>query len=257
MKLLSKVFKFAKDLWIMFGIALLILIGIELLLSFGFYFRSLWHSPDSNYKLKADTYAGASWAPQYYVEYEELGLPRWKPYVYWGRRPHQGSVININAEGIRNTYQDAEMDASNSTKKVFMFGGSTMWGAAVRDDFTIPSFFAKEIKSKGVACKVTNYGQSGHVSTQEVIELLLQLQNGNIPDAVIFYDGVNDTFAAFQHNVAGTPQNEFNREIEFNLLQKKEIRRLAAQDLIKQLTLMRFLNGILDRSGSAKERSSL
>jgi lysophospholipase L1-like esterase len=252
MKLLGKIIKFARDAWVVFGIALLMLVAVETLLSLGFYIRGFWHSPEPDYRFKADTFAGASWAPQYYKEYQELGLPMWKPYVYWGRRPYQGSVININSDGIRKTYTDADAVASSSAIKVFMFGGSTMWGAAARDDFTIPSLFAKEIKSKGLTCKVTNFGQSGHVSTQEVIELLLLLQSGNIPDAVIFYDGVNDTFAAFQHNVAGVPQNEFNREIEFNLLQKKEISSLAVQDAIKQFTLMRFLNGILDRVGVQK-----
>ena len=71
-----------------------------------------------------------------------------------------------------------------------------MWGAGARDDFTIPSHFAKEVESRGINCKVTNFGRSAHVSAQEVIELSLQIQNGNIPGEAIVYDDVNDTFAA-------------------------------------------------------------
>lgn len=41
---------------------------------------------------------------------------------------------------------------------------------------------------------------------------------GNIPDIVIFYDGANDAYAAWQSGVAGVPQNENNRIAEFNAL---------------------------------------
>ncbi|MGH9876489.1 MAG: SGNH/GDSL hydrolase family protein [Nitrososphaerales archaeon] len=237
----------------MFGIAIFALVAIEIILSLTFYIRSFWLSPDPDYRIKADTFAGATWASQYYKEINELGLPRWSPYVYWRRKPRQDSLININSDGIRKTYNDEAAGASVQATKVFMFGGSTMWGAGARDDFTIPSFFAKIARSKGITCNVTNFGQPGYVSTQGVIELLLQLQNGNVPDVVIFYDGVNDTFAAFQQGVAGLPQNEFNREAEFNLLQRSELRSLAVQDVINQLSALRFINGMLDRFGARQD----
>lgn len=256
MKVLKKLLKFARELWLMLGIAILMLTVIELALSFGFYVRGFWHSPDPNYKLKADTFAGASWVSQYYKEFDALGLAPWKPYVYWGRKPHRGETININEEGIRKTYCNPAAAGSTEAVKVFMFGGSTMWGAGARDDFTIPSYFAKETQHRGLLSKVTNLGQSGYVSTQEVIELLLQLQKGNIPDAVIFYDGVNDAFAAFQSGVAGLPQNEFNREQEFNLLKREEFKGLALQESVKKLNTLRFLNGVLDRAGVSKPGTS-
>ena len=255
MKLLNKLIKFARDAWVIFGIAILMLVVIEAVISLGFYIRGFWHSPDPNYWLKADTYAGASWTPQYFREFEELGLLRWEPYVYWRRRPHQGNGINVNSDGIRKTYKDDAPEAPGSTVKVFMFGGSTMWGVGARDDFTIPSYFAKEVESRGIHCKVTNFGQSGYVSTQEVIELSLQIRNGNIPDVAIFYDGGNDTGAAFQYGVAGLPQNEYNREVEFNLLQKDELRSLAVRDAVKRLSIIRFINGAL--SGLVASRSDI
>lgn len=46
-------------------------------------------------------------------------------------------------------------------------------------------------------------------------------------DLVIFYDGVNDTFSAYQNRgVAGLPLNESNREREFNLLRQGQLGRL-------------------------------
>ena len=62
-------------------------------------------------------------------------------------------------------------------------------------------------------------GESGYVNTQSLLALELELRGGNVPDEVIFYDGVNDVFSTFQNNEAGLPQNEQNRATEFNLLQ--------------------------------------
>jgi hypothetical protein len=40
-----------------------------------------------------------------------------------------------------------------------------------------------------------------------VLTLLMQLQAGNVPDLVLFYDGPNDIFAAYQSGRAGIQQN--------------------------------------------------
>ncbi|MBC8457124.1 MAG: hypothetical protein H8D67_03910, partial [Deltaproteobacteria bacterium] len=74
---------------------------------------------------------------------------------------------------------------------------------------------------------------------QEVIDLFLQLQKGNIPNIVIFYDGINDTFSAFQNGISGIPQNEWNRKKEFNLLKPSRY-----NDLNKF-----FLLSLFERSG--------
>jgi lysophospholipase L1-like esterase len=124
-----------------------------------------------------------------------------------------------------------------------------MWGLGSEDASTIPSIFAKEAKNKGINCEVVNFGQYAYVSTQEIIELTLQLQKGNVPDVVIFYDGVNDTFSGFQLSVPGLPHDEIRREKEFCLLERKEIQTLAAQSAIRQLSTMRFLHGVLQKSG--------
>jgi len=249
MKLLKSLIKFVRNAWITFGISALMFVTIELCLSLVFHIRSFWRTPDADYRIKADTHSGASWAEPYYKEFAGLGLLGWKSYVYWRRNPSHGNYININQDGLRKTYSEEGSNNTGSKIKVFMFGGSTLWGAGARDDYTIPSFFAKETIGNGINCEVVNFGQSGYVSTQEVIEMMLQLQKRNIPDVVIFYDGINDTFSAFQLAVAGLPQNEFNREMEFNLTQKKELRALAVRDALKQLSIVRLLNALHGGSG--------
>ncbi len=259
MILLKKFNKFARDLWLIIGISLLIFVVMDVSFWLAFQVRDKWRSPVPywGYRVKADTYVDASWVASYWEEFEtKLGKLRWEPYVYARRTPYQGEYINISLDGIRKTYSVTASEGMKPTKRIFMFGGSTMWGSGARDDCTIPSFFVKETKKKGINCEAVNFGEHGYVSTQEVIELMLQLQKGNIPDAVIFYDGVNDTFAAFQSHVAGLPHNEFNREKEFNLLERRELKTYAIQYAVRQLSTIRFLNGLLKKLENSDESNT-
>jgi lysophospholipase L1-like esterase len=108
------------------------------------------------------------------------------------------------------------------------------------------------IREKGVVCNVTNFGGSGYVSMQELIALELQLRQGNVPDLVVFYDGVNDTYAAWQQGAAGVPQNEQTRVLEFNLSNPKrraERTTRLLQEYAARLALRRFAMSIAGKVG--------
>jgi lysophospholipase L1-like esterase len=133
-----------------------------------------------------------------------------------------------------------------------MFGGSTLWGYGARDEFTIPSQVAKKLTTRlETGVWVTNFAENGYVSTQEVIALMLELRKGNVPDVVAFFDGVNDTFAAFQSGVAGIPQNESNRVVEFDLLQRVSWR----QAVVERLALYRLSLGAVRSLGLSRSTS--
>ena len=72
-------------------------------------------------------------------------------------------------------------------KVIYMFGGSTAFGANVADDETIPAYLEREIEAM-----VVNFGQENYSMHQEVYLLVDNLLKGNIPDYVVFYDGVNE-----------------------------------------------------------------
>jgi lysophospholipase L1-like esterase len=125
-----------------------------------------------------------------------------------------------------------------------MFGGSTMWGAGSRDSFTVPSLLARALQGRELRVEITNFGETGYVSTQGVITLLLQLRKGNVPDAVIFYEGVNDTYSAYQNGIAGIPQNEFNRVKEFNLSHPEklqDVKEIFIKGVLNNLSTVRFV----------------
>jgi lysophospholipase L1-like esterase len=100
-----------------------------------------------------------------------------------------------------------------------MLGGSTLWGTGVRDNYTLASLLAKRFANNSdYDVEVTNLGQIGYVSTQELLLLYQLLRRGQRADLLVFYDGVNDAFTGYQNGMGGLTQSEFFRAQEFSIL---------------------------------------
>lgn len=141
-------------------------------------------------------YAEQNWGSTYWKEFKQALKTVYSPYVIWRSVPFHGTLINIDPSGYRHT-PGAECGAD--TYKVYIFGGSAIWGWGSPDDKTIPALLQSGLRSKlGKPVCVMNYGENAYVSTQGVIHLMLLLESGDVPSAVIFYDGVNDVLAASQ-----------------------------------------------------------
>ncbi len=163
---------------------------------------------------------GFMWAKNYFKEFKASSQLEWKPYTGWRRKAFKGEYINIDQNGIRYTVNKLNnKDNDNKTINIFMFGGSTLWGTGARDDNTIPSIVAEILTKNGLNVRVTNFGETGYVNFQETIELLIQLQKNLTPDIVVFYDGINDSFAGFQSGMGGSLQNAMKRKNEFGVLE--------------------------------------
>jgi hypothetical protein len=115
----------------------------------------------------------------------------YRSYVLWRVAPTKGSNISVDAEGWRRTfYSHCELGAYT----IWMFGSSGLWGDFNRDNETIASLLAKKYEESGRQVCVKNYGQRGWASTQEVIQLMLELKHtANKPNVVLFYDGSLDS----------------------------------------------------------------
>ena len=163
----------------------------------------------------------SAWMTEFVEEFCRSYTAEWSSYVYFRRKPFAGRHINVDSTGLRSTWQFARTDPNGTRPlRVMLFGGSTMWGTGARDSATIPASLSRIIASDPASgpVRVENFGESGFVSTQSILRLMLELRRGNVPDYVIFYDGVNDVFSAYQNQEAGLPQNESHRAAEFNLL---------------------------------------
>jgi len=164
-------------------------------------------------RTRADALHGLDWPEQYFREGRGTSRTYWQPYVYWRRIVSETKYINVDERGIRRSW--SAPDAGTDAPRIFFFGGSTMWGTGAPDEGTIPSLVAKTLADGRAPVRVVNFGELGYVSTQGLIRLLLELRRGNVPDLVVTYDGVNDTYAAFQTRQPGIPQNESRRRQDY------------------------------------------
>ena len=232
--------------WDMIGITALLIITVEFI-SLGLLSLLDTDPRQRDFRLDSDAYAGAPWVVGYFEEDANLRA-QWDPYTYWKMAPFDGRYIHIDDEGRRQTVLPAEADGPT----IFMFGGSTMWGTGSRDAYTIPSQVAAALSRQGVRANVVNFGEIGYVSTQEVLSLMLELREGNVPDVVVFYDGINDVTSAIHNRVAGIPHNEYRRHAEFNLLSRHRTRDYNREFVIRWINdsaTVRIVRALLYRIG--------
>jgi lysophospholipase L1-like esterase len=182
-------------------------------------------------------YASLPWPKEYFAELRRLTISRFDPFLGWRRPEFHGKYINLSKEGIRSTW-NPKVAREQKVKKVFCFGGSTTWGVGARDDFTVPSLLSKRLNQGRPAFQVTNFGEKGYTSTQELIYLVLLLKQKNIPDYVIFYDGVNEVMVGAMNGKPGLVFNFEGMRDQFEGKDKKSGRNKIWQE-IKRLKLYR------------------
>jgi hypothetical protein len=184
-----------------------LLIVIEILSAISFKITEVRQGGLENAQASAalSVYKSQPWAATYWREEVAAFKVLYEPYVIWRRAPYKGETIVIEDDGIRRT---THSDCAGQNYKIWIFGGSTMWGAGSPDWLTIPSLLAEQYEKSGMPVCVRNYGTSAWVSTQETIEFMQELKRASRkPDLVIFYDGVNDAFTLYQSGMIDVPQN--------------------------------------------------
>lgn len=167
--------------------------------------RGLVVDEETAHHLDLPSYRDQSWAKVYWQEALEVRRRHYRPHVVWRRAAYTGETIEIDERGFRRT---PGSECREESFVLFALGGSTMWGWGAPDSSTIPAYLQESLaRTQDRPVCVVNLGEGGFVSTQEVAQLLLELQRGARPDVVVFYDGVNDVIASFQSGQAGDHQN--------------------------------------------------
>jgi hypothetical protein len=75
---------------------------------------------------------------------------------------------------------------------------------------------------------------------------MLQLKSGHVPDEVIFYDGVNDTFAAYQSGRADAHQNLSTLQDVFSGTSRESFGEIAADELREHTYTVDMLSRLFD-----------
>ena len=207
----------------------------------------------------ADAYDGAGWSAGYFSEFRRFVRVDRKPYVEWWQRPYHGVFVTLDERGLRPT--PGEDPTDREAIRILCFGGSTMMGMGARDDRTIPAVLAGRLTARGRRVSVTNYGQLGHNSTQELITLQQLLKAGQRIDIALFYDGINEMACAEQTGHADGLFNEARRRAEFNMLRPDRRRDLIAAALIeaapRTMRRLRQLTGLPLRGPLRSEQTDL
>jgi lysophospholipase L1-like esterase len=149
---------------------------------------------------KSPAYDNEKWGREFWAEQSVFwaqARSNYLPFMVWGVRKWHGKFINTDDTAMgtwRRTVQAASDGCGNmAVRKVWVFGGSTVYGIGTPDWATIPSYLSRELNTDPSACvEVTNLGAEGYVTNQEVILLSQQLKAGRKPDVAIFYDGINE-----------------------------------------------------------------
>lgn len=147
-------------------------------------------------------YDHSDWADEFWT-LERHRLAHWsyhyEPFRVWGMVPWEGKFVNnVQTEmGVLRQTANAmnPVCAGHPPVRVWVFGGSTVWGLGTPDSETVPSQLARRLNAAKEECfEVANLGVDAYVSNQELIFLIQQLKVGHRPDIVIFFDGVNDAY---------------------------------------------------------------
>jgi lysophospholipase L1-like esterase len=150
---------------------------------------------------KSPAYDDEKWGREFWAEQSAFwsqARSNYLPFMVWGVRKWHGKFINTDDTEMgtwRRTVQAESAVCGNMAgRKVWVFGGSTVYGIGTPDWATIPSYLSRELNTNPSACvEVTNLGVEGYVTNQEVILLSQQLKAGRKPDIAIFYDGINES----------------------------------------------------------------
>lgn len=199
-------------------------------------------------QIASPVYEGAEWAREFW---QEESLRRKKPTVYvpfriWSVTDWHGKYVN-NDPGVRGvwrrTVHSPNCDPLHRVT-LWIFGGSTMYGTAVPDWATIPSYLSRELNAGSRDCVVvSNFGVEGYVTDQELILLGELLKAGGHPDVVIFYDGVNDS------SLAWAPSGSPNAHFLFSTVKRRVEGSLSSRlDFLQTSYAVRLVRELLGRT---------
>jgi len=115
-----------------------------------------------------------------------------------------GEYVNVKDAERRSWQAPAVAD---SDPEVWFFGGSALFGYGTqRDEYTVPSAYARAAHAAGTRLRVRNFSAPGHTNFVETEELAGLLSSGRRPKLVVFLDGYNDSLLAAGNRMIGSPQ---------------------------------------------------
>ncbi len=134
---------------------------------------------------------------QLWFEYDSMAAEgHWQVHPWTGLtlRPFSGQYLNIDENDYRQSLPPSQEHTDNSPLRVWMFGGSTLFGWGVSDAYTLPSQLQVQLQASypDHQIQVSNFGIPWYFSSQELALFVTNLRLQDPPDIAIFLDGLNE-----------------------------------------------------------------
>ncbi len=125
---------------------------------------------------------------------ETIREKEYEPFTGFREVPFRGKFVNIHPAGFRFSKDQAPWPPPPQTLNVFLFGGSTAFGAALPDKETIASYMQETaaVDHAIPPLAVYNFARPAYFSTQELTLFEQLLRAGLVPQVAVFIDGLND-----------------------------------------------------------------
>jgi hypothetical protein len=125
-----------------------------------------------------------------------IGSGHWvyEPYTTFRLPAIRGRFINVSPAGYRISGAAQPWPPDGRSFNIFVFGGSTTFGAGVPDGQTFAAYLPSEWNARhpARAVQVYNFGVHAYFSVQERLRFEQLLAAGRKPDLAVFVDGFND-----------------------------------------------------------------
>ncbi len=149
-------------------------------------------------------------------EYDKLAISgHWQVNPWTGliNRYFKGQFLNIDRNGVRRTISPSAEYSGKPPLIIWVFGGSTMFGWGLPDQYTLPSQLQVKLQSRiperQVRC--VNFGTPWFNSSHEAALFIANLRTQKEqPHIAIFLDGYNDLSHIVYYNNEAPLFNELN-----------------------------------------------
>jgi len=227
-----------------------LLIALNAVLSVLFRVKDAWF-PETNP-------AASAYHERLRAVYPGMSLPEIRKLMSetWGRRviydpfaqfreaPFTGKYVNVHEAGFRAGLHQGDWPPKKEDFRIFVFGGSTVFGYGVQDEETIGSQLQEYLRPRlPRTVRVYNFGQASYFSVQERALFEELLLAGHVPDLAVFVDGLNE-FCQYTGEPAWTQAMRAFVDQESNDW---------SQRWISKTSLARFARGIRARLEPAPE----
>ena len=179
-----------------------------------YYFARFVRGPKPRASASYPTFENKKISREIFLELDRVAAS-YKYYSFIGWRKQ---LVNLKYTNVDPPYNTRRSIGQGLNKSYWFFGGSTMWGNGVSDINTIPSHFYK-ISGKSVY----NFGEGGWGSRQSLNQLISIISHKQLPQTVVFYDGVNDVQHQCRTEIVDLPSHSYQTLIRSSLKIRKSI----------------------------------